>query len=225
MAARPVAVLLVEDDPAFREGFSRAIAAAPDMVLAGCVADYASGLAQLGQRPDVLLVDLQLPDGNGIDLIRAASARLPQCEIMVVSVFGDEKHVLDSIAAGATGYLLKDMTAAEIVDQIRVLRAGGSPVSPVIARQLLNRLSGGAGDAPAGDASATGASPAQELSEQEVRVLTYAAKGYSYDEIAQLMSVSRHTVQTYVKRSYRKLQVHGKVEALAEARRLNLIPH
>jgi len=168
MAGRPVTVLLVEDDPAFREGFSRAIAAAPDMVLAGCVADYASGLAQLGQRPDVLLVDLQLPDGNGIDLIRAASARLPQCEIMVVSVFGDEKHVLDSIAAGA--------------------------------------------------------SPQQELSEQEVRVLTYAAKGYSYDEIAHLMSVSRHTVQTYVKRSYRKLQVHGKVEALAEARRLNLIP-
>ena len=90
----------------------------------------------------MLLVDLQLPDGNGIDLIRAASERLPQCEIMVVTVFGDQRHVLDSIAAGATGYLLKDTSAAEIVEQIRVLRAGGSPVSPVIARQLLNRLSG-----------------------------------------------------------------------------------
>jgi DNA-binding NarL/FixJ family response regulator len=210
------AVLLVEDDPAFREGFARAISSAPDLRLAGCAAGFSDGLAALEQRPDVLLVDLQLPDGNGIDLIRAASARLPQCEIMVVSVFGDERHVLESIAAGATGYLLKDTTAREVVEQIRVLRAGGSPVSPVIARQLLNRLSGSVGPPP---------DPSGQplLSEQETRVLSLAAKGYSYDEIAKLMSVSRHTVQTYVKRSYRKLHVHGKVEALAEARRLNLI--
>lgn len=217
MSTKPVAVLLVEDDPLFREAFSRAIALAPDMVLAGCVADYASGVAQLEQRPDVLLVDLQLPDGNGIDLIHEASRRLPTCEIMVVTVFGDERHVLDSIAAGATGYLLKDTPAEDIVEQIRVLRAGGSPVSPVIARQLLNRLSG-EDNAPPQSASAD-----TVLSEQEVRVLTYAAKGYSYEEIAALMGVSRHTVQTYVKRSYRKLHVNGKVEALSEARRLRLI--
>lgn len=216
MSERTATVLLVEDDPVFREGFARAISSAPDLRLAASAADFSSGLAALEHGPDVLLVDLQLPDGNGIDLIRAASARLPQCEIMVVSVFGDERHVLESIAAGATGYLLKDTTAGEVVDQIRVLRGGGSPVSPVIARQLLNRL------------STNGARPAavngsQVLSEQETRVLSLAAKGYSYDEIAKLMSVSRHTVQTYVKRSYRKLHVHGKVEALAEARRLNLI--
>ena len=223
MANKVVSVLLVEDDPSFREGFSRAIGAAPDMILAGCVADFASGLAQLAQRPDVLLVDLQLPDGNGIDLIRAASERLPQCEIMVVSVFGDERHVLDSIAAGATGYLLKDTSAGEIVEQIRVLRAGGSPVSPVIARQLLNRLSGGEDGRGAPESPQSASSSEQILSEQEVRVLTYAAKGYSCDEIASLMSVSRHTVQTYVKRSNRKLHVHGKVEALSEARRLKLI--
>lgn len=216
MTERTAAVLLVEDDPVFREGFARAISSAPDLRLAASAADLSNGLAALEQKPDVLLVDLQLPDGNGIDLIRAASARLPQCEIMVVSVFGDERHVLESIAAGATGYLLKDTTAGELVEQIRVLRAGGSPVSPVIARQLLNRLSGNGGPPPA-------ASGPQVLSEQETRVLSFAAKGYSYDEIAKLMSVSRHTVQTYVKRSYRKLHVHGKVEALAEARRLNLI--
>jgi DNA-binding NarL/FixJ family response regulator len=214
---KPVAVTLVEDDPSFREQFALAIAAAPDMVLCGCVGSFTDGLAQLASKPDVLLVDLQLPDGNGIDLIHAASQRLPHCEIMVVSVFGDQRHVLESIAAGATGYLLKDTTAGEIVEQIRVLRAGGSPVSPVIARQLLNRLSG--------DESPAAAEPGQlMLSEQETSVLSLAAKGYSYDEIARLMSVSPHTVQTYVKRSYRKLHVHSKVEALTEARRLNLIP-
>jgi DNA-binding NarL/FixJ family response regulator len=217
VTGKPVAVTLVEDDPSFREGFARAIAAASDMVLSGCVGSFEDGLAQLANKPDVLLVDLQLPDGNGIDLIHAASQRLPHCEIMVVSVFGDQRHVLESIAAGATGYLLKDTTAVEIVEQIRVLRAGGSPVSPVIARQLLNRLSG--------DESPVAAAPGQPvLSEQETSVLSLAAKGYSYDEIARLMSVSPHTVQTYVKRSYRKLHVHSKVEALTEARRLNLIP-
>lgn len=217
MTDRPVNVLLVEDDPAFRESFAQAVSAAPDMRLAGSAADLASGLALLAVGPDVLLVDLQLPDGNGIDLIHAAASRLPQCEIIVVTVFGDERHVLDSIAAGATGYLLKDTSAADIVEQIRVLRDGGSPVSPVIARQLLNRLSGGRGE--------VAEPPVPLLSEQESRVLSLAAKGYSYDEIARLMVVSKHTVQTYVKRSYRKLHVHGKVEALAEARRLNLIPN
>ena len=134
---------------------------------------------------------------------------------MVVTVFGDEASVLDSIAAGATGYLLKDLNAAEIVEHVRELRAGGSPVSPVIARQLLNQLPREPRPVPAADEVS--------LSDQEIRVLGFAGKGFSYDEIAALMQVSRHSVQTYVKRAYRKLQVHTKVEALAEARRLQLL--
>ncbi len=122
---------------------------------------------------------------------------------------------LGAIAAGATGYLLKDQPPAEIVEQIRVLRAGGSPISPVIARRLLVRLAAEAPTAPP--------TPAALLSEREIHVLQLAAKGYSYDEIAALMRVSPRTVQTYVKRVYRKLQVHTKVEALAEARRLRLL--
>jgi DNA-binding NarL/FixJ family response regulator len=165
-----------------------------------------------------LLVDLQLPDGNGIDLIKEVSRRMPGCDVMVVTIFGDERHVLDSIEAGATGYLLKDMSPTELVEQIRVLRAGGSPISPVIARQLLTRFS--ATRAPQTPAEAEAVSP---LSDQEVKVLTLSAKGFSYDEIANLMQVSRHTVQTYVKRSYRKLQVNSKVDALSEARRLKLL--
>lgn len=211
-----MSVLIVEDDARFREAFAHAIELAGDMELIGSAPDYASGLALLGKAPDVLLVDLQLPDGNGIDLIREAVRRIPDCDVMVVTIFGDERHVLDSIEAGATGYLLKDLPPGELVEQIRVLHAGGSPVSPIIARQLLTRFA----------ASAEPRSPGAEsplLSEQETRVLTLSAKGFSYDEIATLMQVSRHTVQTYVKRSYRKLQVNSKVEALDEARRLRLI--
>ena len=210
-----IKVLIVEDDPVFRDAFVQAIAAANGMALMGEAATLAQGLALLALQPDVLLVDLRLPDGNGIDLIRAATQSSPGCEIMVVTVFGDEASVLDSIAAGATGYLLKDLNAAEIVEHVRELRAGGSPISPVIARQLLNQLPRELRPVPAADEVS--------LSDQEIRVLGFAGKGFSYDEIAALMQVSRHSVQTYVKRAYRKLQVHTKVEALAEARRLQLL--
>jgi DNA-binding NarL/FixJ family response regulator len=139
---------------------------------------------------------------------------------MVVTVFGDERHVLQSIEAGATGYLLKDLPAEELVEQIRVLRAGGSPISPIIARQLLTRFAATQAETSTSIAVPDECAP---LSAQEVKVLSLTAKGYSYDEIAGLMQISRHTVQTYVKRTYRKLQVNSKFEALFEARRLRLI--
>lgn len=207
-----ITVAIVEDDQRFRDSFAQAIGQAVDMTLLGTAPNYASGLRLLDSAPDVMLVDLQLPDGNGIDLIREAARRIPESDVMVVSIFGDERHVLDSIEAGATGYMLKDLPPAALVEQIRVLHAGGSPISPIIARQLLTRFV-----PPVKDAESA------LLSEQEIKVLTLSSKGFSYDEIAVLMKVSRHTVQTYVKRSYRKLQVNSKVDALGEARRLRLI--
>ena len=221
--AMSCSVLIVEDDRRFREAFASAVNRAEDLELLASAADYESGAAWLEQRPDVVLMDLQLPDGNGIDLIREVSRRLPETDVMVITVFGDERHVLDSIEAGATGYLLKDLAPSELAEQIRVLRAGGSPISPLVARKLLARFSRAPSSAAGAVAGAAqGHAP---LSEQEVRVLTLSARGFSYDEIADLMSVSRHTVQTYVKRSYRKLQVNSKVGALNEARRLRLIQH
>lgn len=221
--ATPIDVLIVEDDARFREAFADAITRSSDMRLCGSAADFAGGLALLRQRhPDVMLVDLELPDGSGMDLIREAARVLPQCDVMVVTIFGDEQHVLSSIEAGATGYLLKDLPAAQLVDQIRVLRAGGSPISPIIARQLLIRFAGAAA-VPAATLQQPVDGNQPTLSEQETNVLALAAKGYSYEEIAQLLHLSRHTVQTYVKRIYRKLQVNSKIEALSEARRLSLI--
>ena len=234
-------VLIVDDDPAVRQAFGAAVAATPDMQAVGLAADLAEGARLLrSTRPDVLLVDLGLPDGNGITLIREAARILPDCDVMVVSVFGDEQHVLASIEAGATGYLLKDAAAHEIVEQVRVLRAGGSPISAVIARQLLMRfadptaaladvatfsaalapaLPGGPGaldEASHRDKSAL-------LSPREREVLLLCAKGYSYEEIAPLLAVSRHTVTSFVKRIYRKLQVHSKTEAVYEARRMGFL--
>lgn len=211
-------VLVVEDQPEFRLAFEQMIREAPGMRLAGVATGVADALRHFDRGPvDVLLVDLGLPDGSGLDLIREAVRRWSnRCDVMVVSVFGDEGHVLAAIEAGATGYLLKDSSPTSLIDQIRELRAGGSPVSPVIARKLLTRLARGPAPAACEDESVS-------LAPRELSVLQLAARGYSYDEVARLMGVSRHTVMSYVKRSYQKLQVHSKVQALNEARRMGLV--
>lgn len=209
-----ISVMIVEDDERFRAAFASMVSEAVDMRLVGTAGDLGPALKMLReQRPDVVLVDLGLPSGSGVELIRFANDHLPQTDVMVVSVFGDEPHVMASLEAGATGYLLKDTEAADLTDQIRTLYAGGSPISPVIARQLLLRLTPQAGPVVA-DAL---------LSPQERQVLTLSSKGFSFEEIAQMLEVSRHTVMTYVKRSYRKLQVHSKTEAIYEARKLGLV--
>jgi DNA-binding NarL/FixJ family response regulator len=206
-----VGVVLVEDDARFRAALAAAIVGAPDLVLQAQAASLAEGLALLvAPAPDVLLVDLGLPDGSGINLIKAARVAWPACDVMVSSVFGDEAHVLQSIEAGAVGYLLKDSEPERIVEQIRSLKAGGSPISPLIARQVLARLR-----PPVVSAETS-------LSARETEVLNYITKGFSYDDIVRLLQVSRPTVLTYVRRIYAKLQVKSKTEAVYEARKLGL---
>lgn len=218
-------VLIVEDQARFREAFVHALASVPDIQLLGIAPDLPQGRKMFDQTlPDVLLVDLDLPGGSGIELIRHAAQTRPQCEVMVISVFGDEQHVVASIEAGATGYLLKDSLALDLPGQLRSLRAGGSPISPVIARRLLQRMTpaqpGSGALSPEEIAATIADEEVVALSEQESRVLHLAAKGFTFDEIANFMQVSPHTVMTYVKRVYRKLHVRSKVEAIYEARRL-----
>ncbi len=214
-----ISVLIVEDDPIFLESFVQAIAKASDLNLAGVANDLPQGLVVLDQvKPDILLVDIGLPSGSGIDLIRKAHQSLPACDVMVITVFGDERHVLECIEAGATGYLLKGSKDMEIIAQIRSLREGGSPISPAIARQLLMRFK----TVEASTEREWTAEP-PNLSSQERTVLEMSAKGYSYEETARLMKLSSRTIETYVKRIYRKLQVHSKSEAIYEARKLGLI--
>jgi DNA-binding NarL/FixJ family response regulator len=206
-------VLIVDDDLRLRASFARAVRGAVDLRLVGEADDLPEGLRLLeAMQPEVLLVDIGLPSGSGLELIRHAAKQSPHCNAMVVTVFAEEQLVVDCIEAGATGYLLKGSSPQDIVTQIRLLVAGGSPISPTIARRLLSRFTG--------HRSVAGNSPG--LSTQELSVLSMSAKGYSYDEIADLLHLSRHTVETYVKRIYRKLQVHSKTAAVYEARKLGL---
>jgi DNA-binding NarL/FixJ family response regulator len=219
-----VRVAVIEDDQNFSMALAVAIEGAPDMALLASAATLAEGMRLLqGPPADVMLVDLGLPDGSGIDFIRATRQAWPACDIMVFSVFGDEASVLQSIEAGAKGYLLKDCAPARMVEEIRSLCAGGSPISPRIARHVLMRLA--RDEAPSPDPART--FPAQvegsALSAREVQVLNHITKGYTYEEIAQKMAISRHTVLTFVRRIYAKFEVNSKIEAINKARSKGLV--
>ena len=215
-------VLIVEDDPAFRARFAAMLATDAAFEVVASVGTGGEGLAMLDlKKPDVLLVDLGLPDVSGIEVIRHASQTLPECECMVVTVFGDEEHVLASIEAGAAGYLLKDASEESFLSGIRELMNGGSPISPIIARRLLKRFQ--AESLPARVAVEAADEEGVSLSDREREILLLASKGFNYPEMGKLMSISPHTVTSHVKKIYRKLAVHSRGEAVFEANRMGLI--
>ncbi len=219
-------VLLVEDDEPTRAHLARAIDAHPrlDLIAArGTVTEARDDL--VAGKPDVLLTDLGLPDGNGIELIRFAREATPGSQIMVVTVFGDEKNVISSIEAGASGYLLKDGTSEAIGESVMQLMEGGSPMSAPIARRLLERfrsdattdpLLGAEGDSEVMRARAT-------LTARETEILRLIAKGFTFPEIASLLSISAHTVTSHVRHIYEKLEVNSRGEAVYEAVQRGLI--
>ena len=217
-------VMVVEDDTQFLNRFCRIIAADPALELFAAVGSLAAALQVVRERaPDVLVTDLGLPDGSGIELIRETARLHPATDIMVITVFGDEQHVLQSIEAGATGYIIKDSLPEEFVGLIKQLVDGGSPISPVIARQLLKRFKGAQASPPA--LATQPAMPAEDagLSPRESEVLSLIAKGFSFGEIAKLLGVSQHTITTHVKKIYQKLVVHSRGEAVYEAGKMGLL--
>lgn len=222
--SRPsIRVALVEDDVDFQQALGDAIKNAPDMLLSTVASTRVQGLQALeGEPADVLVVDLGLPDGSGIDVIRAAHTRWLNCSIMVSTAFGDELHVMQSLEAGAAGYLLKDSTQHSMLAEIRSLHDGGSPISPLIARQILTRFHP-QNRPPLVCAPPVSARPRAALSAREQQVLEFITKGFTFEEIANLMSVSHHTVQTFVRRIYSKLEVNSKVQAIYEARSQGLL--
>jgi len=211
-------VLLVEDDANTRRRLAGTVNDHPRLELAAAVGNCADARARFeAPFPNVLLTDLGLPDGTGIDLIREMQGLSPETEIMVVTVFGDEQHVLAAIEAGASGYLLKDGSAEYIGESILQLMAGESPISPAIARHLLKRFRVPLPAVAAGDADLP------KLTEREQEILKFVAKGFSYAEIAGMLELSVHTVTSHIKHIYRKLSVGSRGEAVFEAMQLGLI--
>ncbi len=214
-------IVIVEDDDPTRARLARIVDSHPQLRMVASVGSCEAARAVLaGEPPAVLLTDLDLPDGSGLELIRQVRARGAGTQSMVITVFGDEQHVVAAIEAGALGYLLKDATAESIGRSILELIEGGSPMSPPVARYLLQRFSKSPEPAPVPAAESIGAA---ELSPREREVLSYIVKGFSYAEIARLLGLSTHTVATHVRRIYGKLEVHSRGEAVYEALATGLV--
>ena len=228
----PIRLAVVEDDAACRLALVHAVTAADGLVMVWTAASRAEALAQLrsqspGAALDVLLVDLGLPDGSGLDVIAVSRRQWPQSVAMVSTIFGDEEHVLRAIQAGAMGYLLKDVPPAQVVEEIRLLAAGGSPISPMVARKLLMMRFGAEGSATPPPAGESVGDPDAEneigLSARESEVLRLVARGHTLEEVARALSLSRHTVRTFVRRLYAKLQVSTRAQAVRKAQRQGLL--
>ncbi len=211
-------VLLIEDEPSTLDRLCRAVEAHPQLRVSGRAETVEDGKRAIREGGfDVLLSDLGFPDGSGIDLIRLARELQPEVEVMVITVFADERHVLAAIEAGASGYLLKDGDSSYIGESILQLIAGGSPISAAIARHLLQRLKPAEPEEPVPDPEAP------RLTGREQQVLELVAKGFSYSEIASTLGISVNTVTSYIKQIYRKLSVNSRGEAVFEASQLGLL--
>ena len=214
-------ILLIEDDPPVRERLARIIEDWPGGKLIAACGTLTDALRALGDNPvDLLITDLRLPDGHGVQAIRALRAHQPQAEAMVISALADDRNVIEAIEAGASGYLLKDSDAINVIDAITELLAGRSPISSTIARTIVRRLSGGRESAQEPAAGDVGS---QQLTSREMDILWGIAKGFTYSELADRLEISKQTVPVHIKNIYRKLQANNRSEAVYEASRRGLI--
>ncbi len=206
---------MVEDNAVLREGMRQVVARRGDWEWVWEAENFAAGAVGPAVDCDVVLLDLGLPDGSGLDLIAGLRQR-PGTHVLVFSVLGDETSVLRAIELGAAGYLLKESAPAEIIEAIDNVLAGGAPLTPSVAAHLLRRLRQPVAT-PAPSAPARSEPSIEMLTGRERDVLLALARGYSYDESAELLGISRHTVGHHVKHIYSKLAVNSKSEAVFEA--------
>lgn len=213
----PARVIVVEDDDRLRSYAIDAMAGAADIAVVGDAATLAAGLPLADLAPDLALLDLGLPDGSGIAMIEALRTKTPQCKVLVFTVFEDKASVLNTLKAGADGYILKDTTGDMVLAHVRATLAGETPISARAASHLLSLVR----DEPV---AAEPISPdAPHLSPRERELLEYLARGLSRKEAARIMNLSPYTVAEYVQGIYRKLQVKSRGEAVFEAIQARII--
>ena len=203
----PITVSIVEDSDKLRETFVRVLNRADGF---RCVSQYANAedaLKDLPQvKPDVTLMDINLPGMNGVECVRQLKKIAPEIQVMMLTVYEDTENIFDALAAGANGYMLKRTAGRELLEAIREVQRGGSPMTTHIARKVVQSF----------QRSAAAAAETESLSEREQQVLDLLSRGLIYKEIADKLGISYETVHTYIRRIYEKLQVRTRTEAVAK---------
>jgi DNA-binding NarL/FixJ family response regulator len=204
----PITVSIVEDNEQLRNTLARMIDRTEDFE---CISQYSTAEGALeglpNEKPRVVLMDINLPGMNGVECVRQLKQRLPSTQVMMLTAYEDTENIFNSLAAGASGYMLKRTKSAELLEAIREVNRGGSPMSTHIARKVvqsfLKPVSAGAGHT-------------EDLSTREREVLEGLSQGMMYKEIAEKLNISYETVHTYIRRIYEKLQVRTRTEAVAK---------
>ena len=214
----PMKLLIIEDDSLLRNNLKLLLdgeGAIEVIDTCGSAEEADQKLEQL--NPDILLCDLGLPGMPGTEFIPIAKARLPDMEIMAYTIFEDRQSVFSAIKGGASGYILKNSTPQELIDALFTLRDGGSPMTPKIARAVIQELQGGR------DTTAGTSKEYFLLTTREKEVLIHIEAGLSYKQIAAKLYISPHTVHTHIKNIYEKLQAKNKQEAIVLARNKGIL--
>ncbi len=203
-----IKVAIVEDDQRFRQSLRRVIESRPGLK---CVAEYANG-AEAGKiprdQPDVVLMDLNLPDCSGAEITAQLKSQLPNLSVVILTVYNDADHIFKALRAGACGYLLKQASASEILDAIAEAYRGGAPMTSEIARKVIAVF----------HETKPAPSPMEELAPREMEILQLVANGYANKEIADKMSITLSTVCWYLHEIYKKLHVQSRVQAVNKLR-------
>lgn len=203
----PIKIAIVEDDQGLRESLSALVNRALRL---RCVGEYATGEAALtaipALQPDAVLVDINLPGMSGIELVTKLKTKMPKLQVMMITMYEDCDQIFASLQAGATGYLLKRSQPTEIIQAIEQMHAGGSPMSPEIARKVVGFF----------HKKTTSSADVEQLTKRETEILSQLAKGYMYKEIADNMGIGMETVRTHLQNIYGKLHVHSRTEAVVK---------
>jgi len=203
----PINVSIVEDSDKFRETLARVLNRAEGF---RCLSHYPNAEEALkalpNDKPEVVLMDINLPGMNGVECVRQLKQLMPTIQVMMLTVYEDTENIFNALAAGATGYMLKRTSRDELLEAIREVHRGGSPMTTHIARKVVLSF----------QRAAPAASPTENLSPREQEVLDCLAKGFLYKEIAEKLNISYETVHTYIRRIYEKLQVRTRTEAVAK---------
>ena len=201
-----IRVAIVEDDNDLRQHFEKVVNDVPDFFLVKSFAnaeDFELTLLN-SDSIDVVLMDINLPGKSGIDCIAAQKGKLPAIQYLVCTIFEDSQNLFNALCSGATGYILKSASPADVENAIRDIHAGGSPMTPQIARMLINTF----------PARRTNADLLAKLNRREREILDMLAEGYRYKEIANQLFLGVDTVRTYIRNIYSTLQVHSRTDAL-----------